>query len=198
MQEDGERKLFVEDFYFIVDIQGILKLIMILKAFESQIGQIKMQSKLASQPLARSEDVVEQKQVEVNKKVYDLSLHLQNCFVEIPAKEGKNSLFLAIDEIDLKLKPKRADSAEHQYTTCQVNSELVQIFVANQFKQRVRYNLIKLSTLSLLMIDKSVDMQLDQIVLTLNENYILLLSKLIDENFYEVDLLLSQLQGSTS
>ena len=102
--------------------------------------------------------MVEQRQVDVNKKVFDFKVNLNNCFVELPAKEGKNSLFLAIDDIDIHLKPKRPDSADHMHTKCQVNSELIQIFVANQFKQRVRYNLIKLSTINLLMIDKSVDL----------------------------------------
>ena len=55
--------------------------------------------------------------------------------------------------------------------------------MAQQFDQSYRYNLLVASGLRVSGLNGSFDICLDTIIATLNENYILLLSKLIDENF---------------
>ena len=67
-----------------------------------------------------------------------------------------------------------------------LNDHLVKIFVAHNFDQHERYNLLSFQKTQLNGLNGSLNLKVEEIFMTLNENYILLLSKLIDENHDEV------------
>ena len=60
------------------------------------------------------------------------------------------------------------------------------MFVAHQFDQSHRYNLISILKTQMKGFNGSQSLETQEIKVTLNENYILLLSKLLDENFTDV------------
>lgn len=67
-----------------------------------------------------------------------------------------------------------------------LDDKLIQMFVAHQFDQQHRYNLISILRTQMRGLNGSQSLQSQEIKVTLNENYILLLSKLLDENFADV------------
>ena len=67
-----------------------------------------------------------------------------------------------------------------------VDDKLIQMFVAHQFDQQHRYNLISILKTQMKGFNGSQSWENQEIKITLNENYILLLSKLLDENFTDV------------
>lgn len=67
-----------------------------------------------------------------------------------------------------------------------VDDKLIQMFVAHQFDQQHRYNLISILKTQMKGLNGSQSLQSQEVKITLNENYILLLSKLLDENFADV------------
>lgn len=73
-----------------------------------------------------------------------------------------------------------------------VFDQLLQIFVAQQFDQTERYNLLSVINTEVNGLDLSFDVHVSEIKLTLNENYVWLLSKLVDENMYDIETLIQK------
>ena len=68
--------------------------------------------------------------------------------------------------------------------------------MAQNFDQTERYSLISISGSEIKGLNGSHDIQTKEIKINLNENYILLISKLIDENFGDVIQLTSELKAN--
>lgn len=77
-------------------------------------------------------------------------------------------------------------SRDQEEKSLVLDDKLIQMFVAHQFDQQHRYNLISILRTQMRGLNGSQSLQSQEIKVTLNENYILLLSKLLDENFADV------------
>ena len=98
----------------------------------------------------------------------------------MPAREGKLSLFLVIEDFYAKYSRDKEDQS------LLVDDKLIQMFVAHQFDQSHRYNLISILKTQVKGFNGSQSLENQEVKVTLNENYILLFSKLLDENFTDV------------
>ena len=85
-----------------------------------------------------------------------------------------------------------AQTGDHSLS---LDDKLVQLYVAQQFDQTIRYNLLSIRNTSVEGLNGSNHASVQAIGITLNENYILLLSKLIDENFDDGSQLLAKLRS---
>jgi len=110
-----------------------------------------------------------------------------DSFVQLPAREGKNSLFFVVESLEL-LQEKDEDNVQKT----KVFDQLLQLFVAQQFDQTERYNLLSIVNTQINGLDLSFDVHVGEIKLTLNENYVWLLSKLIDENMFDIETLIQK------
>lgn len=63
---------------------------------------------------------------------------------------------------------------------------MIQLYVAQQFDQHVRYNHLSLLNIAIEAFNRSSKVIVDQITYTVNEYYIILLATLIEENFNDV------------
>jgi hypothetical protein len=119
-----------------------------------------------------------------------LNLCINESYLQIPAKEGKNSLFLVIEDFELNTK-KDTTSGDK---TVDIKDTLTQVFVAQQFDQTERYELITLSDSEITGLNSSHKVNLSELKVTLNENYITLLSKVIDWNIDDMQHLISKVK----
>ena len=78
--------------------------------------------------------------------------------------------------------------------TVDIKDTLTQVFVAQQFDQTERYELITLSDSEITGLNSSHKVNLSELKVTLNENYITLLSKVIDWNIDDMQHLISKVK----
>ena len=96
------------------------------------------------------------------------------------AKNGRNSLFLEVKDLSANLTKK------NKQKTVNLSTNMIQLYVAQQFDQHVRYNHLSLLNIAVEGFNRSSKVVIDQITYTVNEYYIILLATLIEENFNDV------------
>ena len=104
---------------------------------------------------------------------------MKESYLQFPAREGKNSLFLVFEDFSA-MQTKAGETGDKDL---QLDDKLIQLYVGQQFDQTIRYNLLSIRNTSVQGLNGSHNVSVQDIAITLNENYILLPSKLIDENF---------------
>lgn len=98
---------------------------------------------------------------------------MSNIYVQIPVKDSKNSLFLMLQELQM--------NKSTEETTVKIDRSIV--FVARNIEQQMKYNLLSFENIVLTKQSGISYALADQVKLTLNENYILLLANIVESQF---------------
>tara|TARA_B110000285_G_C15015477_1_gene558821 strand:- start:68 stop:700 length:633 start_codon:yes stop_codon:yes gene_type:complete len=165
------REIIVSDFLFVMDFRRLLTTISIAKSFDTHVKNILSKNSSGQQKPKSEKELFTSDQIEVS---------IQESYFQLPAREGKISLFLVIEDFYAK------HSRDKEDKSLLVDDKLIQMFVAHQFDQSHRYNLISILKTQVKGFNGSQSLENQEVKVTLNENYILLLSKLLDENFTDV------------
>lgn len=191
----SEKELTITNFLFIIDFKCLIKVRQIQKSFENQMRSIlaDMKSRHTSR---RSQSAIQDSvqggqlkgEEDPEKGLHStISCKLLDSFVQLPAREGQNSLFFVVENLELL-----HEKDENKIQKIKIQDQLLQIFVAQQFDQTERYNLLSVINTELNGLHRSFDVHVSEIKLTLNENYVWLLSKLVDENILDIETLLQK------
>ena len=93
------RQVLISDLLFIVDLKSLLKIVMIQKSYENQIANI-MQSRQKKRSTKKSEDIEQPTESEYHESV--LEIQVRESYLQLPAREGRNSLFLVFEDFSAK------------------------------------------------------------------------------------------------
>lgn len=145
------------------------------------MNEKKSQTKEAKSPEPREE-----------RKLIDseIEFEITDSFLQLPVREGKNSLFLELQNLSLTQVRAAVDSKK----TILLDSQLISLFVAQQFDQSPKYNLIKMTNMSINGVNQSFGIEITKILAQMNENYIIFISKLAEENFDDSKALVGKVQ----
>jgi hypothetical protein len=87
------RRIIISDFLFVLDFRRLLTIFSIQKSFESHVSNIASKNGTTAQSSTKEVESFEIDEVEVS---------VQESYFQLPAREGKKSLFLVIEDLTAK------------------------------------------------------------------------------------------------
>eukprot|EP00347_Sterkiella_histriomuscorum_P015009 403358661 len=149
----------------ILDMKLVNQLIQSLFKLQKQLNQIKevKQDRQPSQVDQLHEEEGEQR----------LKAQIANSYVQIPLKENKNSMYLKIKEINIS----------QEKGVNNIDYDQIMLFIAKSQFQDAIYPLIQTQGFQMILGKGLKAIELQQLIITINENYILLLANLVEHHF---------------